>query len=92
MAENAQLKAKLLEARKEMQWLRDNLVPANPPLLKELSLVSLIPKFAGNDSAISVHEFLSSIESIARLGRWTNEDKVEVTLLKLTGTRMCRIT
>ena len=39
----------------------------------------------GTDAAVTLQEFISSIESSARIGRWEESDKVEVTLLKLAG-------
>jgi hypothetical protein len=52
---------------------------------KDLSLVVTIPKFAGTDSTITTQEFLACVDSTAHLGNWTDQDRVEFTLLKLAG-------
>jgi hypothetical protein len=56
-----------------------------PTIHKDLSLVALIPKWSGQESTVTLEEFLSSIESSARLGRWEDADRVEIAVLKLTG-------
>jgi hypothetical protein len=56
-----------------------------PTIHKDLSLVELIPKRSGQESTVTLEEFLSSIESSARLGRWEDADRVEIAVLKLTG-------
>jgi hypothetical protein len=84
MAENAQLRAELIEAKKEVQRLRESITPTNPPLHKDLSLVTLVPKFSGNDTT-TIEEFISCIESVSKIGQWSETDQVEVSILKLTG-------
>ena len=51
---------------------------------KDLSLVTLVPKWSGSDSSIALEEFLSSIESAAKIGHWSDLDKREIVVLKLT--------
>jgi hypothetical protein len=84
MAENAQLRAELNKAKIEVQSLRDNIALTNPPLHKDLSLVTLVPKFSGSD-IITLEEFFSTLDRLLRIGRWTETDQVEVALLKLAG-------
>jgi hypothetical protein len=52
---------------------------------KDLSLVSLVPRWTGTESGNPVEEFLDSIDNAAELGRWTSSDCVRVTVLKLAG-------
>jgi len=47
-------------------------------LHKDLSLITLVPKWTGSDSVVTLEEFISSIESSARLGRWQEKDQVEI--------------
>jgi hypothetical protein len=51
---------------------------------KDLSLVALVPKWAGTDKAISLHEFFETIESTGRIANWTQEDVIRIATLKLT--------
>jgi hypothetical protein len=46
--------------------------------------VSLIPRWAGNEKAIPLHEFFETIEGSARVGNWSDTDKIQVAALKLT--------
>ena len=50
---------------------------------KDLSLVSLITKWAGSDKAVPLHEFFVAIEGSARVGNWSEQDKIQVATLKL---------
>jgi hypothetical protein len=79
------LQNELLEAKAEVQRLRESMSLGVPTLHKDLYLVTLIPKWSGQESTVTLEEFLSSIESSARLGRWEDADKVEIAVLKLTG-------
>ena len=84
MAE-ARLLAELAEAKAEVQQLKDRILAGTPTVHKDLSLITLVPKWTGTDAAVTLEEFISSIESSARIGRWEESDKVEVALLKLAG-------
>jgi hypothetical protein len=53
---------------------------------KDLSSVSLIPKWAGNDKAIPFHDFFEAIEGSARVGNWLEADRILVAVLKLADT------
>jgi hypothetical protein len=74
----------LQESRAETQRLRDRLSIGTPTIHKDLSLISLIPKWSGLESAISLEEFISNIEGAAELGRWQNSDCVRIAALKFT--------
>jgi hypothetical protein len=79
------LQNELLEAKAEVRRLRESMSLGVPTLHKDLYLVTLIPKWSGQESTATLEEFLSSIESSARIGRWEDADKVEIAALKLTG-------
>jgi hypothetical protein len=53
---------------------------------KDLSLVSLVPKWAGTTNSSPLHEFFESIESASRIGNWSGDDMVRIATLKLTDT------
>jgi len=48
-------------------------------------LITLVPKWTGTDAAVTLEEFISSIESSASIGRWEETVKAETALLKLAG-------
>jgi hypothetical protein len=66
----------------EVQTLQNKLQTTS----KNLSLVSLVPKWAGTAQSSPIHQFLEIVESTARLGNWSGEDMVRVATLKLTDT------
>jgi hypothetical protein len=68
MNSEVRLKLKLSEVQTEIQCLRDRLATAPRTIHKDFSLVSLIPKWSGMESAISLEEFFSSIEGSAKIG------------------------
>jgi len=81
-----QLKAEKLETRKEIEHLKKwESTSTTPIVYKDLLLISVIPKWPGSDDTVTLDEFLESIESSGRIGRWTENDQREVTVLKLTG-------
>jgi hypothetical protein len=49
-----------------------------------MTLVALVPRWAGNHKAIPLNEFFEIIESSAKIGNWASEDKIRVAALKLT--------
>jgi hypothetical protein len=81
----AKLTADLLEARAELQKLRDSMSVGAPAIHKDMSLIILIPKWTGSDSAVTLEEFLAIVESAARIGRWQDSDMREIAALKLAG-------
>jgi hypothetical protein len=84
MAE-AKLTAHLLEARAELQRLTDSMSVGAPTIHKDMSLNTLIRKWTGTDSAVTIEEFFASVESAARIGRWQENDMREIAALKLAG-------
>jgi hypothetical protein len=83
MNSEARLKLELREAQTEIQRLRERLATATLTDHKDLSLISLIPKWSGSESSISLEEFFSSIEGSARIGHWAVADCLQVAILKL---------
>jgi len=83
MNSEARLKLELSEAQLEIQRLRERLSTTPPSAHKDLSLVSLVPKWSGAESAISLEEFFSSIEGSAKIGHWAEADCLQVAVLKL---------
>jgi hypothetical protein len=81
---DARLQAKLAETKAEVLRLRGSLSVATPVLHKDLSLVSLVPKWSGSESSVSLEEFFASIESASRIGKWAGRDNFEIAVLKLT--------
>ena len=73
----ARLQAELAEKKAELNRLRESLSVATPVVHKDLSLVSLVPKWSGSDTSISLEEFFSSIESASRIGKWQERDCVK---------------
>jgi len=85
--EESRLQAEVLETKAEIQPLRDSISSMSvgaPIVHKDLSLVSLVPKRSGSDSSIILEEFLSIIESAAKIGHWSYTDKREIAVLELT--------
>ena len=82
--DGAKLQAELAETKAELDRLKESLTVATPVVHKDLSLVSLVPKWSGSDSSIPLEEFFSSIESVCRMGRWKDRDCVEIASLKVT--------
>jgi hypothetical protein len=86
MAE-ARLQAEVLETKAEIQRLRDSISTISvgaPDVHKDLSIVNLLPKWSRSDSSITLEKFLSSIESAAKIGHWSDSDTREIAVLKLT--------
>ena len=53
----AKLQAELAETNAELYRLKESLTVATPVVHKDLSLVSIVPKWSGSDSSISLGEF-----------------------------------
>jgi hypothetical protein len=49
---------------------------------KHLSLISLVPKWAGTNKSCPLHKILESLDDAACLGNWTDGDKIKVASLK----------
>jgi hypothetical protein len=84
MAGSLQKLAESLQA--EVHNLRAQISSGRPTPPKDLSLVSLIPKWSGTEEAVSVTKFFELVESSAKIGNWNDVDKIQVTVLKLTET------
>jgi hypothetical protein len=62
------LQAELAEIKAELQRLCDSVSVGTPMVHKDLFLISLIPKWSGAETGIPLEEFISVIESSARIG------------------------
>jgi len=76
------LRLELEESNSEIAQLRDGLSMETPTIRKDLSLISLLPKWSGAETAVPLEEFLSSIEGAAKVDRWTQEDCVQLANLR----------
>ena len=57
------LQAELLEARKEIERLKEGASTSKTQIVhKDLSLISVIPKRSGSDDTVTLEEFLESID------------------------------
>jgi len=82
MAESLEKSVENLQA--EISNLRTQVSSGRPTSLKNLSLISLIPKWSGTEKSVSVKEFFESVESSAIIGNWNDFDKIQIMVLKLT--------
>ena len=64
MAE-ARLQAELAETKAEIQRLRERFSIGMPTVRKDMSLISLVPKSPGSETAVPLEEFFSSTEGSA---------------------------
>ena len=55
-----------------------------PTVHKDLSLVSLGPKWSGTETAVPLDEFFASIDGAAQIGRWEQSDCVRIAVLIVT--------
>jgi hypothetical protein len=84
MTAEVRLREVLAEARAEIVRLRQHAATAMPTVHKDLSLIFIVPKWSGSESATPLEEFLSSIESTAKIGRWEDKDKLRIAIVRLT--------
>jgi hypothetical protein len=84
MAE-VRLRAELVESKDEIQRPKERLSGGLPTIHKDLSLISLVPKWSGLDPAIPIEEFFASIAGAAQIGKWEEPDQVRIAVLKLTN-------
>jgi len=82
---DARLHAELAESKAEIQKLRQRMSLGAPTIHKDISLITLVPKWSGPESAVTLEELFDSMEGSARIGRWQDADKLEIAILKLTG-------
>jgi len=52
--------------------------------MKDLSLVSLVPRWSGGETAPPIGEFFEIIEGSAAIGNWSEADRKQICALKLT--------
>ena len=71
---DAKFQAELSETRNEVR-LKKRMSLGAPTVHKDLSLISLVPKWSGQDSTVTLEEFFESIEASARIGRWEQIDQ-----------------
>jgi hypothetical protein len=81
---DARLQAELADSKAEIQRLRECTSMGTPAVHKDLSLISLIPKWSGLESGVPLEEFLKNIDGSAQIGRWSEADKLRIAALKLT--------
>jgi hypothetical protein len=53
------------------------------PGTKDLSVVSLVPKWSGAEKGTPLNKFLEAVERAAWLGNWSDQDKFQVAILRL---------
>ena len=61
MAEE-RLKAELDKAKAEVQRLKDSMTLGTPMLRKDLSLITLLPKWTGSDSVITLESLFPALK------------------------------
>jgi hypothetical protein len=86
MAEQ-RLQQELQESKLEIQSLRERLSlgsPNVPTVHKDMSLISLIPKWSGSEIAVPLEEIISSLVGAAGVAKWQESDTLELALLKIT--------
>jgi hypothetical protein len=71
---DAKLQAELKKSKAEIVRLRERMSMGLPTVHKDLSLISLVPKWSGSESAVPLEEFLASVHSAARIGNWDQRD------------------
>jgi hypothetical protein len=72
------LRAELAETKAELQRVKDTMSLGNPVLHKDMSLITLVPKWDGSESAGNLEEFLTRVDTAALLGNWQDNDKTQV--------------
>jgi hypothetical protein len=82
--QDSNLQVQLSEAKAQTARLRERLSVGVPRVHKDLSLVSLVPRWSGADSATFLEEFIEGVGCAAQPGRWTSADYVRVAVLKLS--------
>jgi len=82
--QEASLQKQLLDSKEEITRLKERLSMGTPTVHKDLSLISLVPKWSGSESAVSLEEFIENIESAAKIGKWHSADCMQIAALKLT--------
>jgi len=81
---DAKFQTELTETRSEVQRLKERMSLGAPTVHKELSLISLVQKWSGLDSAVTLEAFFASIEASAKIGHWEQIDQLQIAALSLT--------
>jgi len=76
------LRAEIEESKSELARLRQRMSLDVPTVHKDFSLISLISKWSGAETSVSLEEFLSSIER-ASIGRLDVSDRFQVAMRRL---------
>jgi len=71
---DARLQQELDESKLEIQRLRERMSLGAPTVHKDLSLISLVPRWSCSKSTNFLEEFISTLEATARIGRWEQKD------------------
>ena len=82
MVEN-KLRDELADSRAEIARLKERLASVMPTMHKDLSLISLVPKWSGAETSTPFEKFLSSIETAAKIGNWSENDCLDIAVLRL---------
>jgi hypothetical protein len=82
MTEELQKLVENLQA--EINYLRSQVSSGRPTAPKDLSLISLIPRWSGTEKSGSVKEIFELVESSARIGCWSEFDKTQIKILKVS--------
>jgi hypothetical protein len=78
-----QAAARLPQAGTDAQNPADD-APLRRAAVKDLSLVTLVPKWSGTETSIHIQEIFEIIEASAAMSDWAEADKIRVCALKLT--------
>ena len=81
---DSRLHAELVETNAELQRLRERVFADTPTVYKDLSLISLVPKWSGLENGIPLEAFRTTVERSARVGFWDETDKLQIAALRLT--------
>jgi hypothetical protein len=77
------LAQQLSKLQLKVQNLRARMMQTTSPAVRDMSVVSLVPKWAGTEKGIPLYEFLEAVERAAWLGNWSDKDRVHVAILRL---------
>jgi len=80
MAE-ARLRTELEESKAEIHRLNVRLSKGVPTLHKDLSLISVVPRWSGAESEVPLEEFFSCIEGVGSIGCWEPADQIKIATL-----------
>ena len=80
---DARFQTELVETRCEVQRLKERMSLGAPNVHMDLSLISLVPKWSGLDSAVTLEEFFTSIEASPKIGRCEKNDQLQIAALGL---------